>query len=133
MTEELDVIIRIRDRKYILGHLNDSVGTISAYMNHLSHYTKFLESIASNKNICTNSYSKDPSTFVFLQHETTNRLGNRKLIHSVTDTMILWALSDTDPEKKEFVSSMFNTYSSLPNGVFTDSVHFPNISNGLII
>jgi len=73
-------------------------------MNHLSHYTKFLESIASDKDVCTSSHSKDPSTFVFLQHETTNRLGNRKLIHSVTDTMILWALSDTDPDNGVFMS-----------------------------
>ena len=104
LSDELGVIVRIRDRKFILGHLNDSVGTISAYINHLSPYTKFLESVASEKSICTTSYSKDPSTFVFLQHETTNRLSNRKLIHSVTDTMILWALSETDPDKKLFMT-----------------------------
>lgn len=67
-------------------------------------YTQFLSSIAKNQSEFTPACAQDPSTFVFLQHEVTNRLGNRKLIHSLTDTMILWALSKTDPDKNILMS-----------------------------
>ena len=104
LSEELDIIVKIRDRKYISSHINDSIGTISAYTNHLAVFTQFLENIARSDESFTSSYVKDPSAFVFLQHEVTNRLGNRKLVHSLTDSMILWALSGTDPDKGLFMS-----------------------------
>jgi len=104
LTDELGVIIKIRDRKYIISHTNDSIGTINSYHNHLAVYTQFLSSIAKNQSEFTPACAQDPSTFVFLQHEVTNRLGNRKLIHSLTDTMILWALSKTDPDKNILMS-----------------------------
>lgn len=99
LTEELNVIVKIRDRKYIVSHTNDSIGTINSYTNHLDVYTQFLSNIAKNRGEHTSACTNDPSAFVFLQHEITNRLGNRKLIHSLTDTLILWALSETDPDK----------------------------------
>lgn len=99
LTDELDVFVKIRDRKYISSHINDSMGTISAYINHLSVYTQFLEHVARSNDTSVSLHVQDPSAFVFLQHEVTNRLGNRKLVHSLTDSMILWALSDTDPDK----------------------------------
>lgn len=104
LTDELNVIVKIRDRKYILSHINDSLGTINAYSNHLAVYTQFLSSIARDDGESTSACTQDPSAFVFLQHEVTNRLGNRKLIHSLTDTMILWALSGTDPDKEILMS-----------------------------
>ena len=106
LTDELDVIVKIRDRKFIISHINDSLGIINAYDNHLSVYTEFLSRIAIDDSKFSSKYYKDPSPFVFLQHEVTNRLGNRNLIHSLTDTMILWALSDTDPEKGIIMSSV---------------------------
>lgn len=84
--------------------MNDSIGTINAFKNHLQVYTQFLSSIARVDSSFSSSHTQDPTVFVFLQHEVTNRLGNRKLIHSLTDTMILWALSDTDPDKEILMS-----------------------------
>jgi len=104
LSEELNVNVKIRERKYVISHINDSLGTINAYNNHLAVYTQFLSSIARGDNGFSSVCTQDPSAFVFLQHEITNRLGNRKLIHSLTDTMILWALSDTDPDKGIFMT-----------------------------
>jgi hypothetical protein len=102
-----DVMIRIRDKKYISSHINDSNGTIAAYKNHLEKYTAFLEKIGrDNANSIGNAiYTEDPSVFVFLHHEVTNKLGNRKLIHSITDTLILWALRNTDHDKGVYKNS----------------------------
>ena len=99
LSDEIDVFVKIRDRKYISSHVNDSMGTIAAYNNHLSVYTQFLEHVGKSSDSSISHHVQDPSAFVFLQHEATNRLGNRKLVHSLTDSMILWALSDTDPDK----------------------------------
>ncbi len=104
LSEELSVFVKIRDRKYIASHINDSIGTIAAYNNHLSVYTQFLESVARSSDPSVSRHVQDPSVFVFLQHEVTNRLGNRKLVHSITDSVILWALSNTDPDKGIFMS-----------------------------
>ncbi|MGZ8190998.1 MAG: hypothetical protein ACXWTS_07170 [Methylococcaceae bacterium] len=94
-----NIVIRIRDKKYISSHINDSNGTIAAYRNHLEKYTDFLEKIGRDNSIGSSAYTEDPSVFVFLHHEVTNKSGNRKLIHSITDTLILWALRDTDHDK----------------------------------
>lgn len=99
LTDELGAIIKIRDRKYIISHVNDSIGTIAAYKNHLSVYTNYLSSIGRPDESFQSEHVNDPTAYVFLQHEVSNRLGDRKLIHSLTDTMIIWALSDTDPDK----------------------------------
>ncbi|WP_446810973.1 hypothetical protein ACH50O_05200 [Methylomonas sp. 2BW1-5-20] len=116
LSEELDVRVKIRDRKYISSHINDSIGTIAAYNNHLSVFTQFLERVARSDESFISSHVQDPSAFVFLQHEVTNRLGNRKLIHSLTDSMILLALSETDPDtsilmsESEITSKIFDRF-----------------------
>lgn len=94
-----DTNIRIRDKRYIVSHINDCNGTIAAYKHHLESYTAFLENIGRDKSITSAIHSEDPSVFVFLHHEVTNKLGNRKLIHSITDTLILWALRETNHDK----------------------------------
>jgi len=105
LTDELDVIIKIRDRKFIASHINQSIGTIASYYNHLAIYTEYLNNIS--KNNVHNYRSKniiDPSVFVFLQHELDKKNGDKTFSHSVAETMILWALSETDPEHKIFMS-----------------------------
>ncbi len=78
LSDELGIIVKIRDQKYITSHINDSIGTINSYHNHLAIYTQFLSNIGEIpvglNPVCTT----DPSAYVFLQHEVTNRLGNRK-------------------------------------------------------
>lgn len=104
LTDELDVIIKIRDRKYIGSHINDSVGTIAAYNNHLSVFTQFLSRLTREENRYPSPHVHNPAAYVYLQHEVTNRLGSRKLVHSLADTLILWALSDTDPDEDIFLT-----------------------------
>lgn len=104
LSEELDVVVKIKDRRYITSHINDSNGTIAAYNNHLAIYTQFLERLGKSDESFPSASVNDPSAYVFLQHEVTNRLGDRKLIHSLTDSMLLWSLSDTDPDKGVFMT-----------------------------
>ncbi|MBV1786681.1 hypothetical protein KQ940_01275 [Marinobacterium sp. D7] len=131
LTEELDVIVRIRDKKYISSHINDTVGTISAYHNNLATYTHYLEYVPKQKGIQPSGHVNDPSAFVFLQHEVTNRLGNRKLVHSVTDTLILWGLSETDPDKNIFMTES-EIYSKITsNFPWAEKIIKPHLSKRL--
>lgn len=104
LSEELGVIVKIRDAKYIGVHINDTQATKSAYYQFLSSKTDHLSKIGASTELGFSEFVKDPSVFVFLQHEMSNSQGNRKLIHSITDTLILWALRDTDPDKNLFMN-----------------------------
>lgn len=129
LTEELSVFVRIRDRKYIVSHINDSTGTSSAYHSHLSTYTHFLESVSRQKAHQPSAYVNDPSVFVFLQNEVSNRLGKRKIIHSVTDTLILSALSETDPDKDIFMSEV-DIYEKIKSDfAWSDQIIKPHFSS----
>ncbi|CAH0231181.1 hypothetical protein SRABI106_02184 [Rahnella aquatilis] len=103
LNEELGVIIKIRDAKYLFSHVNDSAGTKAAYFQYLARKTDYLSKIGISTNIGFSDFVMDPSIFVFLQNEISNKQGNRKLIHSITDTLILWALRDTDPDAEIFM------------------------------
>jgi len=104
LTEDQGVIIKIRDAKYLVAHINDNQGTKSAYYQYLASKTEYLSKIGVSSNLGFSEFVKDPSVFVFLQHEVSNKQGNTKLIHSITDTLILWALRNTDPDKGIFMS-----------------------------
>ena len=127
LTDELDVIIRIRDKKYIISHINDNSGTIAAYNNHLKHYTDFLKNITRETDAKYSNHIKDPTAYVFLQHELTNRLNDRKLLHSLTDTLILWSLTDTDPDKGIFLNE-----TDIASKIFSQFPWAKKIINGQI-
>ncbi|HCI8532032.1 TPA: hypothetical protein NQC75_000458 [Klebsiella variicola] len=104
LSEELGVLVRIRDAKYLYFHINDNQATKSSYYQHLASKTEYLSRVGASTSLGVSDFVKDPSIFVFLQHEISNRKGNIKLIHSITDTLILWALRDTDPDKGIFMA-----------------------------
>ncbi|EQA1683048.1 TPA: hypothetical protein ACT919_001905 [Enterobacter roggenkampii] len=104
LSEELGVIIKIRDAKYIGVHINDTQATKAAYYQFLASKTEHLSKVGASTELGFSDFVKDPSVFVFLQHEMSESQGNRKLIHSITDTLILWALRDTDPDKGLFMN-----------------------------
>ncbi|MGW3290463.1 hypothetical protein ACWDR3_38100 [Streptomyces sp. NPDC001002] len=97
LSEELDVTVIIRDGSYIIAHLNDDPAGISAFEEHLQHYTDFLKNVGSSRLITSSKHVKDPAVFVFLSQELERRSGNEKLVNSVVDALVLWALEGTDP------------------------------------
>lgn len=104
LSEKLNVLIRIRDKKYILSHLNDNNSTKAAFNNYLVQYTDFLKNIGASATLSPSEHVTDPSVYVFLQQEVSNRLGKNTLLQAITDSLILWALNGTDPDKGIFLS-----------------------------
>jgi hypothetical protein len=104
LTNELDVTIRIRDASYIESHINDSPSTIAAYMNHLQVFNLDLVRASREAVISQSPHVKDPSVFVFLSQEAAENKGSQSLMNDVVDSLILWALEGTDPDRSIFMS-----------------------------
>ncbi|MDQ0241274.1 hypothetical protein [Arthrobacter bambusae] len=123
LTNDLDVTIRIRDGNYLISHANDGIGTQAAYNQHLRHLTESLDHIGSSTVVTASKHVRDPSVFVFLSQELERRddTGNQTLVADVVDSLIMWALEETDPEKNmlmtepEILARILNVLPSVEN------------------
>lgn len=103
LSAELDVFIKIRDRKWISGHINNSPQTITAFETFLRPSIAFLSEIGGATVIRNLDDSATRAMCVFLGQEAERRRGNTDLLVSITDSLILWALEGTDPDKAIFL------------------------------
>ena len=99
LTNELDVIVQIRDRKWITGNINHSPQTVAAFDTNLRHRLAFLNEIGGNTLIANSENIPARTMCVFLGQEIDRRRGQFHLLEAVTDSLILWALEDTDPDQ----------------------------------
>jgi hypothetical protein len=104
LTDKHDVFVRIRDGKWIIANLNHSEATKRAYYTHLERYTDFLKDLDKGNKIKQSSNVAHPSVYVFLQQQVENREKDKHLTKTVADSLILWALNDTDPDKDRFMT-----------------------------
>jgi hypothetical protein len=104
LTDKHDVFVRIRDGKWILANLNHSEATKKAYYTHLERYTDFLKDLDKGVKIRPSTNVGHPSVYVFLQQQVENREKDKHLTKTVADSLILWALNDTDPEQGKFLT-----------------------------
>lgn len=104
LTEELGIVVRIRDRRYIASHINQNRQTVAAFNNHLLPVVRFLDIPGNVPLISKTMYVVSPSVYVFLRQEVERRSGKASLLESVTDSLILWALEGTDPDKEIFLT-----------------------------
>lgn len=104
LSTELNVTVRIRDRRYIAYHINDAPQTIAAFETFLRPATAFLGQPGSVPVFRATDRTLLPSVYVFLRQEAERRLGNSSLLEAVADALILWALEGTDPDKKIFMT-----------------------------
>lgn len=104
LEDEFDVKIKIRDAKWILSNLNYNDATKKAYYTYLERYTDHLKDLSNGSFIRRNESISHPSVYVFLQQQVENREKDKHLIKTVADSLILWALNDTDPDKDLFMT-----------------------------
>ena len=108
LSEELGVSVKIRDRKWIASNLNYSQQTVAAFETYLKPCLSFLDKLGGTTTIGSSSrIDKDVLTLcVFLGQEVERRRGNTDLLEAVTDSLILWALEDTDPDENNFMTRL---------------------------
>lgn len=104
LSAELGIPIRIRDEKWIAAHINDSPQTIAAFDTYLKPYLSYLGEFGSAKTVGESSNIPDRTLCVFLGQEVDRQSGNISLLKAVTDSLILWALKDTDPDAGKFMT-----------------------------
>jgi hypothetical protein len=99
LSDELDLRIKIRDRKYIVSHINHSPQTVEAFNSYLAPHLAFLKQIGGATTLGHSPNLPIRSLCVFLGQEVERRRGNTQLLEGVTDALILWSLEGTDPDK----------------------------------
>lgn len=97
LTEELGTIIRIRDGAWISNNINKDGHTRAAFSNHLEPLLKQSIEISLRPNLKLEG-GDNVQACVFLSYEVENRAGKATLLQSVTDSLIVWALEETDPD-----------------------------------
>lgn len=103
LSKELSCQIRIRDAKFIEGNINASPVIEGAFVSYLQpSITHLFAPGAANTGERTSEYT-DRTLAVFLRQEVDSRRSNSGLLESVVDSLILWALGDTDPDKGIFL------------------------------
>lgn len=98
--KEYKIPIYIYDIKWLASRVNHSPGTISIYerftRDHLHEYEQ------PGKAYSVNGYVSDPRLFVFLRQQWDINRGNLDLHSILADTLILYCLEGTDPDKNIF-------------------------------
>ena len=102
---ELDVAIVIRDSKWIRSNINYSDATIQAFNTYLYPDLHYLRSPGAAQMVQDSHYLGDARTVcVFLRQEVDRRAGEGHLLKAVVDSLLLWALEGTDPDKDELMT-----------------------------
>ena len=105
LSEKHNIRIKIRDKKYIVSHINDTHGTRAAFGSYLEPELDFLKYIGKSSVITPSHIETSPAIFVFLSQELARRSGhNKSLVNSITDGLILWALEGTDPDERNWMT-----------------------------
>lgn len=104
LSNELKCKIRIRDSKFIEVNINATPAIQGAFVSFLqpSIYHLFAPGVADTGERAAD-YT-DKTLAVFLRQEVEHRRGNSGLLESVSDSLILWALGETDPDAGKFLS-----------------------------
>lgn len=98
LTTTLDVIIRIRDGSWISNNINRDEQTKAAYHNHL-HRLLELPFGATDRHSLALEGGDNIQACVFLSYEVDSQAGKSNFIQAVTDSLVIWALEETDPDQ----------------------------------
>ena len=103
LSNDLGVVIQIRDRKWIVNNINHSPQTVAAFESYLRPCLSFLDGFGGATTTGNSPNIASRTLCVFLGQEVDRRKGNTDLLDAVTDSLILWALEDTDPDANKFM------------------------------
>lgn len=105
LTDELGVSILLRDSKWLTANINHSDETRQAFYTYLYPDLDFLKELGGTRLIQDSPSIGDARTVcVFLSQEVDRRRGQGHLLEAVVDSLLLWALQDTDPDANILMS-----------------------------
>ena len=101
--EEYKKPLIIYDLKWFSSHINDSQATLNVYHTFVTSYLH--EFSQPGKSYVIGDLVSDPRLFVFLRQQWDANHKKLKLDEILADTLILYSLEGTDPEKEKFKST----------------------------
>ena len=103
LSKELGLKIAIRDAGYIETYINYSGMTQGAFESYLAPSIQHLMSPGASEVATEVKSQSDRTLAVFLRQEADSRKSRSSLLTSVSDSLIIWALRDTDPDAAKFM------------------------------
>lgn len=104
LSRELRCLIRIRDAKFIEVNINTDPAVQGAFASFLQPSISYAYGPGKSHTADRASLHSDRTLAVFLRQEVDHRAGRSTLLESVSDSLILWSLGDTDPDKGVFLN-----------------------------
>lgn len=110
-----NINLSLIDRKHIAYRVNNNQGTLTAYNTFINSYLHRFEK--PNVEYVGNDLVNDPRLYIFLQQQVMGVSTNTKTDEFLADTLILFSLKETDPDKgkvltkdeiKDFISHLFS-------------------------
>lgn len=103
LTTELDVTVRVRDWDALTRLINSNAATEKAFTEHFQR--EIFELTATRQGADEQGFDvvSDPSVYVFLQFERAERFGKGGLVAPIVDSLIYWALRETDPDTEKLL------------------------------
>jgi len=103
LSVEFNTTVRIRGKQFIESHINNSPQTVETYNSYLR--PAIIHLLAVGTAGPTRQFPFEAKTLcAFLGQEVNRRRGNASILTVVTDSLILWSLEGTDPDKNLFMN-----------------------------
>ena len=104
LSNELNITIRVRDWDSVIRLINANDKTSKLFTDHFrAEIFELSESRETNADKAFDVAS-DPSVYVFLQFERSERFSKGGLVTPIVDSLIYWTLRDTDPDDERLIS-----------------------------
>ncbi len=104
LSDELECRIVVRDAHYFQHQINGTPGALQSYKSYVAGAASYLDGIGAADTLNATNDLPAKTLCVFLGQELDRRRGKSELLDAVADSLILWALEDTDPDKGKFRS-----------------------------
>lgn len=104
LSDELDCRIVIRDGHYFQHQINGTPGALQAYKSYVAGAASYLDGVGAADTIRAIQGLPAKTLCVFLGQELDRRRGKSDLLEAVADSLILWSLEGTDPDKGVFLT-----------------------------
>ena len=104
LSNELDITIRIRDWDSVLRLINANDKTSAAFTDHFRAAIFELSEARQTSADKAFDVVSDPSVYVFLQFERSERFSKGGLVAPIVDSLVYWALRDTDPDEERLIT-----------------------------
>jgi hypothetical protein len=104
LSAEFDITVRVRDWDALTRLINASSATEKAFTERFQR--EIFELTANRQGAEEQSFDvvSDPSVYVFLQFERAERFGKGGLVAPIVDSLIYWALRETNPDTERLLT-----------------------------